>query len=200
MDFKEALNKNKKIAILIDKNAPKDAFFAGAALSLIIKEMGKEVTLITKGNVPEEAGELAFFQNEPGQKNLVISFDYAPETIEKVRYYSEDGIFNLILSPIPKDFNPENIRYSYTVPNFDLWVILGVSRLEDLSQDLSEYKEEIGTTSKIVFANKPLFGEVQVDVSERGYSGNLFLLLSKMGLVPSESIAKALLLGLSGIA
>ncbi|PIS21856.1 hypothetical protein COY33_01555 [candidate division WWE3 bacterium CG_4_10_14_0_2_um_filter_42_7] len=200
MDFKEALIKNKKIAILVASGAPRDAYFAGAALSLVAKEMGKEVTLIAKDNVPEEAAELAFFQNEPGQKNLVISFDYTPETIEKVRYFSEDGAFNLILSPIPKDFNPENIRYSYTVPNFDLWVLFGISDLNAIPSALSEYKEEIIASQKVVFADKPAFGELQIDISNQGYSANLFTLLSRANLVPSAITAKALLLGLSGIA
>lgn len=199
MEVSKAIEEAKKVAVVVAEDS-KDALSAGAAMYHVLKDLAKEVTLCSPFEVALEGGVTAFFQRELGSKDLVVSFDLSKAPIQKVSYFSEGGVFNLILHPIPKNFDPSEVKFSYTLPTFDLWLVLGLRDLESLPAGLIEYKEDLLGAKSIVIAKKPSFGTEKIDLGERGYCETLFLQFSEWGLVPSKDAARALLEGISSVA
>ena len=89
----------------------------GIALSL--EKLGKTVELVCPTPMLVEANRLVGVERvqlKVSNRNLVISFDYVKDAIDKVSYNVEGGKLNLVVSPKPgiQPLDPTNVSFSYT--------------------------------------------------------------------------------------
>jgi len=73
-------------------------------------------------------------RNEVDGRNLLISFNYVQDSIEKVSYNVEGNKFNLIIQPkigFPS-LDTKTINYTYFGINSDLIFVIGAQQLKDL--------------------------------------------------------------------
>lgn len=154
LDFQtiqQNLAEAKNILILLPANPALDSVAAGLSLYLSFKKQGKNVGVGCSTQMTVAFNRLIGVNkitNKIGSRNLIVSFDYLKDSIEKVSYNIEDNKFNLVIEPKP-NFPPldsSKVSYSYTGANADIIFIVGATKLEDL-QNL--YFEE-----KNIFTNK----------------------------------------------
>jgi hypothetical protein len=79
-----------------------------------------------------------------GARNLVISFNYHEDDLEKVDYdVRPDGKFYLMIKPKANSPVPDvsNVKYSYSGASADLVITLGIGSLEELGKIYADEKK-----------------------------------------------------------
>ena len=157
----EALNSAQTIFIVLPAQVNFDKTAAALAFFLSLKKAGKQVFIGCSAPMTVEFSSLVGvdkIQSKLGGRNLLISFDYLEDSIEKVSYNIENDKFNLTIQP-KQGFAPlstDKVHYGYTGGRADLILIMGAGSLNDLG-DLYQ-------------ANKGLFEQAKTwdfDISSR---------------------------------
>jgi len=197
----------KNIGLLVGNSASTDAISAAMALYHLLTGKGGKITPIVPGKIPNEARSLPAsteIKDNFGPKNLVVTLNTNQTPIEKVSYKAEGDKFKLVIHPLERAFEVENVEYSYEGLNFDLLITLGVKKLSDLG-DL--YEKNRAEFSKNVIINLDVssqnenYGQINlVDPSKSSVSELLFHQLLAWELVPSKEVAQCLLTGLASAA
>ncbi|OGV91341.1 hypothetical protein A2783_05195 [Microgenomates group bacterium RIFCSPHIGHO2_01_FULL_45_11] len=135
--LKEALAKANDIYMLIAENPNPDTVAGALALYLSLKEVGKNVLVGCQSPMRVEFSRLVGVDKvttKIGSRNLVISFDYYQDSIDKVSYHVEGKMFNLMVQPKTgaKPLNPANVKYSYSGAAADMVFIVGATTLDNL--------------------------------------------------------------------
>jgi hypothetical protein len=137
-----------------------------------------------------------------GSRNLVISFNYIKDSIEKVSYNIEDNKFNLVIEPKPNfpPLDPNKVSYSYTGANADLVFIVGAAKLEDLDNFYYEEKKvfEDKLTINIDYkSNNTKFGKINLyDNQASSCSEIVSLMIRDLAMPVDADIASNLLSGI----
>ncbi len=157
----------KSIAITPSKVAGVDAFAAGVGLYFVLKEDGKNVSLIYPGSIPEEFEGLngLDLSSNASQRELVVSVDYSGTEASKVNYSTNDDVLQFSLGPIDKDFDLSRIRTSIVGCNFDLIVTIGAQVLEDLGKTYNDLESEFSKVDVLNIDNtdrNQRFGNINV--------------------------------------
>lgn len=119
--IKDLVEHSGAVLLVTRENPTLDGVYSLLALDKYLKAKGKK-TLLVAGKIEASEsmpGSENFLSNLP-PRNLVISFDYAEGSIEKVSYNVEGNRFNLVITPRGNSINPEQINYSYSGEEFDL--------------------------------------------------------------------------------
>jgi len=136
---KEAIDKAKNILILSPVNPSLDNIAASLSLYLSLKKYGKEITVACPSPMTVVFNHLVGVNkitDKVDGRNLIISFDYLKDSIEKVSYNIENDKFNLVVEP-KKGYSPlqtNKVSYSYAGAEADLIFIIGALKLEDLDK------------------------------------------------------------------
>lgn len=135
--FQQALTAAQTIFVILSKELNQDKVAAALSLYLSLKKIGKQVGIYCSSPMTVEFSSLVGvdeIKTQLGGKNLIISFDYIEDSIEKVSYNIEDNKFNLVIQP--KEGKPplptEKIQYFYGGGTADAILIIGTTKLEDL--------------------------------------------------------------------
>ena len=102
-----------------------------------------------------------------GSQNLIISFDYLKDSIEKVSYNIKDDKFNLVIQPKGETppLDTDKVSYSYTGTQADLIFVVGASKLEDLGKLYEQEKKIFNDKTIINIDNKQnnaRFGQINL--------------------------------------
>jgi len=141
----QALTSAQTILVTIPEKPKFDHVGAALALFLSLKKAGKTVAVASPDEMTVEFSSLVGvdkISQQPGGKNLVISFDYIEDSIEKVSYNIDNHKFNLLIQPkagLPP-ISPEKVSYNYSGGS-DLVFVIGAKRLEDLGSLYNQEKE-----------------------------------------------------------
>ncbi len=150
-DNKSEINVNnliksaKSIIIILPPDPGKDLVTAGISLHLALKQSGK-ISQIGCGSEVEVDDETNGIKNIPdsiGSRNLIISFDYREEDLDKVDYdVRDDGKFYLLVKPKTGAPVPDigGVKYSYSGAQADLVITLGINSLEELGKIYADEK------------------------------------------------------------
>ena len=178
---------SQNVVIVLPKNPAIPAIACGLALSLSLKKQNRQVDTVCQSEMTVEANNLVGVQHVSANlsgRNLVISFNYAKDSIDKVSYNVENGKFNLIV--IPKNGNPPlnsaEVEYSYSGVNDALVIIVGSSRAEE-----ADFLAGM-TENRKIFCLVP--GQNQSLAAETSQ------LIANLDIMPDEDIANNLMLGL----
>ncbi len=201
LDFnqlQQPLVEAKNILILITADPSLDYVASGLALYLSLKKQDKNVAIGCPSEMTVAFNRLIGIDkvsSQIGNRNLVISFAYVKDSIEKVSYNIEDDKFNLVVEP-KANFPPldiDKVNYSYSGVDADLVFVVGASKLEDLgklyetNKKLFNEKLVVNIDSKF---NNTKFGKINFHDSKRASCSEIIVeLLKKLNLPLDKDIA-----------
>ena len=197
--IKEAGN----IAILPSKVAGIDAFSSAVGFYYMLKDEGKQVSIIYQGIAPEEFGSVddVDIANSSSARELMVSVDYSGTSASKVNYSTENDVLRFSLSPIDRDFDLSRVKSEIKGFNFDLVITIGANSKEDLGKILEDVGGSFGGVDILNIDNSERnqrFGNINVvDTSFESISLLVLNSAIKWDLVMSSKAAEALLKGIS---
>lgn len=203
--LKDLLKSSQSVLILLPQNPEIDQVAAGLALYLSFKKMALPAQVGCANLMTVKFNRLFGVNkitDKIGQRNLVISFDYVKDAIERVSYHIDKGKFNLVIEPKTgaPTLDPKKVDYFHTGADADLVFVLGVNQLADLGKF---YEDE-----KNLFEQKPIvnistqaqtehFGKFNlIDDTSCGISQIVSFLFKSLDLPIDQDIATNLLAGL----
>lgn len=170
--IKSYLDNASSVLVLCPANATREQVVSAFAIQQALKLSGKEASLYSpaKPFLPEYPHVTDSTRTELGNQNLVISFEYSPQTVDKVSYHigEDSNKFYLTIKPQKGSEPPDSsgVEFSYSGAEADLIICVGVANLENLEQlyygyeDLYEQSPLIGIDSKNIS-----LGTINIDKS-----------------------------------
>lgn len=209
-EVSKLVESSSSIVILLTSTASIDEVAAATSWASALKLKGKEVRIIApeisptiltaqKQGILEGASEIS---TELGKQNLVVSFAYSPEQVDKVSYHigEETNRFYLTIRPqkgVPP-LSQDSLEMSYAGAEADLLLYVGIAELGELQPLASEYESFFRDTPSISLSTgESLVGQVKIQTnSAAGYSEESAQLFIQLGWQLDESSATALLFGI----
>ena len=207
MDFKQvqdALSAAQNIFVVLPGQLDVDKVAAGLSLYLSCEKTGKKTSCFCSQPMIVEYSSLVGVDKvakELGGKNLMISFDYIEDSIEKVSYNIENKKFNLVIQPKEghEPLSAQKVIYSYSGNQADLIFIVGALSFTDLGDIYQGNKDlfDSGNTINIDIRPDNKFAKTDLlFVQAASYSEVIANLLSRLKLPIEEDIAGNLLRGI----
>lgn len=201
----EALATAQANLIVLPKSVNFDKVAAALSLFLSLKKVGKVVEIVAPQAVRVEFSSLVGIdkvRTKLSGQNLVISFDYVEDSIEKVSYNIEEEKFNLVVQP-KEGFPPlstDKVEYSYGGNQADLIFIIGAKSPNDLGQIYQQEKKLFSQAKTVSFDTSvrgvPL-SQINLVIPEASSITEIVgSLLFHLKLPVDQDIAHNLLLGL----
>ncbi|KKT40040.1 hypothetical protein A3K29_01480 [Candidatus Collierbacteria bacterium RIFOXYB2_FULL_46_14] len=198
---KKLLDSANSIIIILPPDPSVDLVSAGLSLHLSLKSSGKKSQIGCGSEVHvasnlQGAHEIA---DSIGARNLVISFNYHENDLEKVDYdVRPDGKFYLMIKPKANSPIPDvsNVKYSYSGASADLVISLGIGSLEELGKIYADEKKFLDEAQILSLHTSPKpvqFTKNLLHQTTGSYSELVSVLLEKVGIKPSSEAGKNLL-------
>ncbi len=206
---KQALQTAKTSLILLPKNPSLDVVAAGLGLYLSLTK--KPLTTSIGCATPMTVNFNRLFGVDKikpriGNQNLVISFNYPQDTLEKVSYDKDPDTQKFHLTIEPKagqsPLDPSQVEYSYTGSQSDLIFVIASRSLEDLGPLYEQEKKLFEDKTKPLVNLSHLdkntqFGTVNLyDPTSSGCSEIVFAILQALELPLEPDIVTNLLAGI----
>lgn len=139
------LSSAASVVVILPPDPSSDIVAAGLSLHLSLKSAGKksQIGCGSEVHVNSQVKGLEEIADSIGANNLVISFDYHEDDLEKVDYdVRPDGKFYLLIKPKSGAPTPDasHVKYSYSGAAADLVITLGVNSLEELGKIYADEK------------------------------------------------------------
>jgi len=157
--LQENLVKAKSILILTGANPSLDSVAASLSLFLVLKKRIKNIKVACPTPMTVAFNRLVAvdkISNKIGNRNLIVSFDYIKDSIEKVSYNIENNRFNLVIEPkkdkLAIDIN--KVNYSYSGVQADMIFIIGVAKLENLGNFYIQERKVFSEAMTVNIDNK----------------------------------------------
>jgi nanoRNase/pAp phosphatase (c-di-AMP/oligoRNAs hydrolase) len=205
---KTALQTAKQTLVLLPQNPTVDSVAAALAVYLSLTKKGINSTIGCSSQMTVQFNRLFGVDKiKPriGNQNLVISFDYPEDSLEKVAYDKDPANQKFHLTIEPKagmqPLDSSQVQYSYTGSNADLIFVIGAKSLEDLGEIYKKEKTLLDDKSKIMVNISSLgnsqFGSVNLsDPMATGASEIVFNLIKGLELPLEQDIATNILAGI----
>lgn len=198
-ELKNFLSDKKSVIIILPPNPTPDLVLAGLSLHQTLINSGKTSQIGSHGPIPTNIDDSQEIVESIGSKNLIISFDYLEEYLEKVDYdVLPGGKFCLMIRP--KDGSPipqtSDVKYSYSGANADLVIVMGVSSLEELGKiyaDEKKFLDEAKILSLNITNTIPSFTPNVFHHSLSSFSELVSLFIERVLLSPSSLTASNLI-------
>jgi len=122
--------------ILVLSHAKPDADALGASLSfyLAMKELGKQVTVVTNEPTKENMAFLPAINTLQytlgGSKDFIITLDTSKKSISKIKYNAEEGRVNIIITPKDGVFMANDVTFRAGKNQYDLIVAFDTGNIE----------------------------------------------------------------------
>ena len=195
---------SQKILVLLPPEPTEDQIIAALSLHLSF-ESAKKQSQIGCANLSHTAGNISGIErisDSVGNRNLIISFDYKEDYLDKVDYdIRDDGRFYLVIKP--KDNSPvpdtSAVKFSYSGASADLVIVFGVNSLEELGKIYSDEKYFLDSAKVLSLNISPRpssFTENQLHLPLGSYAEMVTSLLEKMAINPPSEAASNLIMGI----
>jgi len=208
LDFeplKDLLKSANSVLLLIPEAPQIDEAAAALALMLSFKKMDLAAQVGCASKITVKFNRLFSIDkitNKIGQRNLIISFDYIKDSIEKVSYNIKNDKFNLVVEPKKNapTLDPSKVEYSRRGAEADLMFILGAKDLTDLGDIYEEEKKAFDKADLVnISCRKKVnyFGKVNlVDKKKSSVSEIVGLMFKQLKFPIDADIATNLLAGI----
>lgn len=189
------------VIIVLPGDPSADIVSAGLSLHLSLQAAGKKSQIgcgseVHLNQTTLGAGEIV---DSIGAKNLIISFNYHEDDLEKVDYdVRPDGKFYLMIKPKTGAPVPDvgNVKYSYSGASADLVITLGINSLEELGKiyaDEKSFLDEATILSLNISPRPTSFTPNLLHQTFNSFAELISTFMEKTGLNPSLDAAKNLL-------
>lgn len=155
---KNLIESAKSIIVCLPPDPGKDLVAAGVSLHLALKEAGKisQIGCGSEVHVDQQIEGVTEIADTIGSRNLIISFDYKEDDLDKVDYdVRDDGKFYLLVKPKEGAPVPDisGVKYSYSGATSDLVITLGINSLEELGKIYADEKKFLDDVDVISLSN-----------------------------------------------
>jgi phosphoesterase RecJ-like protein len=205
----ELIKSSQKILLLTHQNPDGDALGSLLALSLVLKNLGKEPTAVSSDPIP---GVFKFLPTEPylsqnfsGIKDFVISVNTTNVKVDKLAYKNlrSENKLNIIITPLSGTFEEKDITCSGGSFKYDLIIVLDSPDLERIGPLYDDHMEMFFETPVVNIdhhAGNDYFGKINwVDLTATSTAEILVSLIESLSrekpLLDAE-VATALLTGI----
>ncbi len=203
LESKKIIDKAQKILLVTNHQPSIDSVCSILGLYEIFNSLGKEVEAYCPGEVTTTRGLPNFekIKKTLSPPDLIISFDYIKNNVDKINYKIEDSYFSLILTSKVGIINTEQIKYSYT-GIFDIIISIGEPNIGFLSN--KNYQEQLlySSTPILSISNHPETQEFGTfTIVNKNASTNTELVvgfLKELGIKLNTRSAYCFLVGLKG--
>lgn len=132
--------------ILIAPSSPDgDSIGSALAMMLVLRRMGKQVTVISSNEIPEYLQFLPFTEEVETElsssKDFVISLSTEGAEVDHLKYEVEAGKINIIVTPKNGQFNGHDISFKSPGAEFDLIITVDTGDLVQLGTFYTDNKE-----------------------------------------------------------
>ena len=152
---KTALQTAKQVLVLLPQNPSVDSVAGALALYLALVKKGLSTTIGCSTEMTVQFNRLFGVDKiKPriGNQNLVITFNYPEDSLEKVAYDKDPASQKFHLTIEPKagmqPLDASQVEYSYTGSNADVIFVVGARTLEDLGELYQQEKALLDNKSK----------------------------------------------------
>ncbi len=194
----------KNIAVSVAQNSGMDGFCAGVGLYKALRNAGKNVSFLYPYQIDEGLKDLISrdeITQVRGTRDLVVSVDFGGTSIEKINYFVEGNVCNIVLHPVSKNFNSDKVKFSTGGFNYDLMISVGAQRLSDHEILFNEFEDELKKIAVINVDNSNKNENfATINVVEPDSESLCQLVLYKLAswhYKVDKEVAKALLTGIS---
>jgi nanoRNase/pAp phosphatase (c-di-AMP/oligoRNAs hydrolase) len=201
----ENLNSAKDILVLIKANPNLDQVAAGLGLYLSLKKQDRNVVIGCPTSMTVAFNRLIGvnkISSSLGNRNLIISFDYIEESIEKVSYNIEDNKFNIVIEP-KSDFptiDSQQVNFNYSGTRADLIFVIGAQQLDDLQNFYTQNKQVFEQAATVNIDNKTnnkQFGKINLIKTEAvAISEIMASMIKSLGMPADEDVVTNLYAGI----
>ncbi|MBU2052100.1 hypothetical protein KKH13_02745 [Patescibacteria group bacterium] len=209
---KQALATAKQVLVLLPQNPNVDAVSAALALYLALTKKGLSTTIGCSTQMTVQFNRLFGVDKiKPriGNQNLVISFNYPEDSLEKVAYDKDPQSKKFNLTNEPKagmqPLDASQVEYSYTGSNADVIFVIGARSLEELGELYQQEKALLDNKSKTLVNLSTLdknaqFGSVNLyDPTASGCSEIMAAVIKGLELNLEPDMATNLLSGIEAV-
>lgn len=175
--LKEALPTIKKALVLMSGTPNLDSAAAALGLCQILKNKGIEVQVACPVDMRVEFSRLVGVdevKKKIGNRNLMISFDYSEDKVEKVSYtISEDGKrFNLVIAPKNNAtaLDPATVAFDHVGAETDATFLVGVNGYEDIGTLYEEERNVVEGSLTIALTLFPVSTYAKLHADAQGHS------------------------------
>jgi len=145
-ELRERVNKAQKISIVLSQKPNFDQVAAALALGLSLEELGKTISFVCPSPMTVEFNHLVGVDRVTGKiqgTDLIVSFNYPSEQVEKVSYNDDNGKPNVVVQPKvgAPPLSEKLAIFSYAGVGADLILTVGIQNSTQLTingQDLSQ--------------------------------------------------------------
>lgn len=204
--LKSLVDSAQSVIIALPPDPDTDVVASGLALYLTLSQ-NKQVQIGSSSPVKVTSARLNGvdqIRTNIGSKNLVISFDYPEDKLDKIDYEkTEDGNIRLLIRPIQGEDapDPKAIKFTYSGANADLVFVLGVKSLEELGRLYSDEKAFFDSANLVNITNasqpSPFTEHTFANSSATSVAEISALLLKDLNLSLSAEAASNLLTSIS---
>jgi len=200
-ELKKLLEQNSAVEIYVPTDPSFDQMAAALALRLVLGKMGKAVSVISPTPMTVEFSHLVGVdlvgQKSEGGRDLIITFNYPLEQIEKVSYNDEGGKLNLVVQPkadAPR-VEKDQLNYSYQGGSRGLPILLGIDDPYRLGSAANQV--DFSQAVNIATFTSSSSGRLNIfDPEASCYCEMMVGLISGLGLAFDQDTANNLFLGL----
>ena len=206
---RQAFSTAKQTLILLPQNPDLDTVAAGLALYLALTKKDVKVSIGCPTPMTVQFNRLFGVDKiKPriGNQNLVISFNYPEDSLEKVSYDKDPANqkFNLTIEPKAgmQPLDTTSVEYSYTGSSADIIFVIGARQMEDLGDLYKSEQKLLDDKTKTLVNLSSLdknaqFGTVNLyDPTASGACEIVFTVINDLGLTLESDIATNLLAGI----
>lgn len=205
--FATALQKAQNIVCFVHPQATYDAVAAATGLALALEKVGKNTVVACEAPMRPEYTQLAGINNvsqEIGNRDLVISFDYSEEQVDKVNYNVDETAkrFELIITPQKggATLDPRTVEFRQAGLSADIVVLFGFHAYDELGKYYEDEKYTIDSafTMAITQSKVPNFAKLHNTLQADGlsYSEWVYFALRQLQLELQGDVAMNLLSGI----
>ncbi len=169
----------QSVVCFIHPQATYDAVAAALSISMAVREAGKSCEVICEEPMRVEYNYLVNIDQviqEAGNRDLVISFDYNDEQVDKVSYNIDDENkrFELIVSPKSgaQPLNPQTVQFARTGLAADVIFLFGYHSFDEMGAVYEREKSAIERAYTIAFTQNKItpFAKLHVALRAESYS------------------------------
>lgn len=175
--LKEKLSSVHKALILMSGTPNIDSVASALGLFLVLRKKGIDVQIACPADMRVEFSRLVGVdevKKKIGNRNLVVSFDYSEDKVEKVSYtISEDGKrFNLVIAPKTgvSALDPATVAFDYAGAEADVTFLIGVNGFPDIGSLYDEERTVIESSFTIALTLFPVGTYAQYHADASGMS------------------------------
>lgn len=172
--LKESLSQTKKAIVIMGNNPNYDTVASALGFALVLRGKGIDTQVVSLADMRVEFSRLVGIdgvRRKIGNRNLVVSFEYSEDQVEKVSYQiSDDGKrFNLVIAPKSgvAPLQPESVQYEFAGAEAQFIASFGLNSAQELDELV---KEEHGLldsamTLAVTLFPSPPFAKCHLDAS-----------------------------------